>query len=61
MVSLKAGRCEGLLCDLALVFFASERLKDGELAKDNSSFVGVFTSLVTMGSFPLLRAIRCTA
>ena len=35
-VSLKAGRCEGILCDLALVFFAGERLKDGELLEDNS-------------------------
>ena len=38
--SLKAGRCEVLLRDLALVFFVGERPKGGELPKDNLSFAG---------------------
>ena len=53
-VSLKAGRCEGLLRHFALVFFASERLKDKELLEDNSSSAGVSISSRMMGSFPLL-------
>ena len=32
---------------------------DGDLPKDNSSSVGALTSSGIMGSFPLLRAIRC--
>ena len=40
MESLKAERCKVLLSDLTLVFFASERPKDGELLEDNSSSVG---------------------
>ena len=43
-VSLKAGRCKGLLRDFSLVFFAGERLKDEELPEDNSSSAGVSTS-----------------
>ena len=58
MESLKAERCKVLLSDLTLVFFASERPKDGELLEDNSSSVGVST---LTGSFPLLRLVRYAA
>ena len=60
-VSLKVGRCKILLRDLALVFFAGERPKGRELPEDNSSFVGVSTSVGMMGSFPSLRVIGYAA
>ena len=34
---------------------------DGDLLEDNSSFVGASPSLEIMGSFPLLRTIRCSS
>ena len=55
MASLKAGRCEVLLCDLALVFFGCERPKGGELPENNSSFAGASALSDLMGSFPRLR------
>ena len=33
---------------------------DGDLLEDNSSFSRASTLLEIMGSFPLLRAIRCS-
>ena len=60
MASLKAGCCEGLLCDLALVLprvsFAGERLKGEELPEDNSSSAGVLTSSETKSSFPSIAS-----
>ena len=49
------------LCALSRAFFVSERLKDGELLEDNSSSAGVLTLSRIMDSFPLSRAIGCTA
>ena len=46
---------------LSRAFFAGERLKDGELPEDNSSFAGVSTLSGITGSFPLLRVIGCIA
>ena len=40
MASLKAGPCEALLRDLALMFFTGEKLKGRGLPEDNSSSVG---------------------
>ena len=44
MTSLKAGCCECLLCDFALLLpqasFVGERLKGEELLEDNSMFAG---------------------
>ena len=34
---------------------------DGDLPKDNSSSVGASLASKVMGSFPLLRAIGCSA
>ena len=34
---------------------------DGDLSEENSSSVGAPTSSGIMGSFPLLRAIGCSA
>ena len=50
--SLKAGRCEVLLCDLALVFFVGERPKGGELPEDNLSSARESASSGIMGLFP---------
>ena len=68
MASLKARRCEALLCDLALVFFVGEGPKGRKLLEDNSSSVGASASSRIMGSFPLLqgtgwrpRPLSCTS
>ena len=56
--SLKAGRCECFLGNLALIlpqaFLLSGGLMNGDLPKDNSSFARASMSLGIMGSFPLL-------
>ena len=60
--SLFARRDASLMALLkALVFFASERPKCGELPKDNSSSARVSTSEGMTGSFPLLRVIGYAA
>ena len=57
--SLKAGRCEVLLPDLALLLFSGKRPKGGELPEDNSSSAGASASSRSMGSFPRLRGTGC--
>ena len=45
---------------LSRAFFTNERLRDGELPKDNSSSARVSSSSSgRMGPFPLSRAIGC--
>ena len=57
MVSLRAGRCECFLRDLALALpravLPGGGLGDGDLPEDNSSSGGA-SLLETMGSLPLL-------
>ena len=48
---LNVGRCECLWHNLALLLFVRERFS--ALLEDNSSSVGVSTSLGMMGYFPL--------
>ena len=58
---LKASRFKILLRDLALMFFADERPKDGELPEDNSSSAGASASSWRIGYFPLLWGTRYKA
>ena len=46
---------------LPRAFIPSGGLVDRDLPEDNSSSAGVSPSLEVMGSFPLLRAIGCSA
>ena len=65
MVSPRAGQGKCFLHDLALVmpraFLLGKGLSDGDLPEENSSSAGVSSSPEIMGSFPLLRAIVCSA
>ena len=59
MASLKAGKYEVLLRNLALTFFGGEKLKGGKLSEDNSSSAGASASSEIISLFPLLRGTGC--